>query len=251
MRSGSATSPGSGHAVGRRTVPHGGIRSRESRNQGVFWQTQVNAYGLAPRDPGTMRSLNDGPAAVPDFRRAQGKKHSIACALTVRALAGPANMKGCLAAAQFARPLSKEELEAVGAWKNPETGLREPVSRSTIHRIVQPAGPEALENVPFHVVREHAQQHAHRPELQPRDPESPKRSPNPRETLMCLHRRLRPDGFGAEGSADDVHLVEPGLLGDPLLAALPVHTFVGHGDAEVFLQSLFATTTSPAIIVSA
>ncbi len=102
--------------------------------------------GLAPRDPETMRSLHAELAAVRDFRRAQGRKHGVACALTVHVLAELANMKGSLAAARFARSLSQEELEAVGAWVNPETGLREPVSRSTIHRVIQSVDPEALED---------------------------------------------------------------------------------------------------------
>ncbi len=54
--------------------------------------------GLAPRDPGTMRSLHAELAAVPDFRRAQGRKHTVACTLAVHVLAELANMKGCLAA---------------------------------------------------------------------------------------------------------------------------------------------------------
>ena len=103
--------------------------------------------GLAPRDPEVMRSLHAELAEVPDFRRAQGKKHTVACVLTVHILAELANMKGCLAAAQFARALSQEELKAVGAWLNPRTGLREPVSKSTLHRVVQSVDPEALEDV--------------------------------------------------------------------------------------------------------
>ena len=103
--------------------------------------------GLAPRDPGAMRSLRAELAAVPDFRRAQGRKHTVACVLAVHILAELANMKGCLAAAQFARSLSQEELAAVGAWRNPKTGLREPVSKSTLHRVVQSVDTEALEDV--------------------------------------------------------------------------------------------------------
>ena len=102
--------------------------------------------GLAPRDPGTMRSLHAELAAVPDFRRAQGLKHTVASVLTVHVLAEIANMKGCLAAAQFAESLSQKELEAVGAWLNPRTGRREPVSKSTIHRVIQSVDPEALED---------------------------------------------------------------------------------------------------------
>ncbi len=102
---------------------------------------------LAPRAPGAMRSLHAELAAVPDFRRAQGRKHTVACVLAMHVLAELANMKGCLAAAQFARSLSQAELEAVGAWTNPKTGRREPVSKSTIHRVVQSVDPEALEDV--------------------------------------------------------------------------------------------------------
>ncbi len=105
---------------------------------------------LAPRDPKVLRSLYAELAAIPDFRRAQGRKHTAASVLTVHVLAEFANMKGCVAAAQFARSLSQEELEAIGAWLNPKTGLREPVSKSTIHRVIQSIDPEALEDVLTH-----------------------------------------------------------------------------------------------------
>ncbi len=99
------------------------------------------------RDPGVMRSLHAELAAVPDHRRAQGRKHTVASVLTVHILATLANMKGCLAAEQFARSLSQEQLAAVGAWRNPKTGLREPVAKSTLHRVVRAVDPEALEGV--------------------------------------------------------------------------------------------------------
>ena len=102
---------------------------------------------LAPRDPAVMRSLYQELAAIPDYRRAQGKKHSIACVLTVHILATLANMKGCIAAAQFAGSLTQEELKTIGAWQNPKTGDYVPVAKSTIHRVVQSIDPEALEDV--------------------------------------------------------------------------------------------------------
>ena len=102
---------------------------------------------LAPRDCDTMRSLYAEFVAVPDFRCAQGRRHSVVCVLCIHMLAVLANMKGCLAAAQFAQSLSQTELEAVGAWRNPRTGLFEPVSKSTLHRVVQSIDPEALEDV--------------------------------------------------------------------------------------------------------
>ena len=95
-----------------------------------------------------MRSLHDELAAVADFRRAQGRKHTVACVLTIHVLAELANMKGCLATAEFARSLSQAELAAVGAWKSKRRrGSREPVSKSTIHRVIQSVDPEALEQV--------------------------------------------------------------------------------------------------------
>ncbi len=100
---------------------------------------------LAPRGVAAMRSLHDELAAVADFRRAQGRKHGVACVLACHVLAELANMKGCLATAEFARALSQEELAAVGAWKNRRTGLFEPPSKSTIHRVIQLICPAALE----------------------------------------------------------------------------------------------------------
>ena len=98
-------------------------------------------------DPAAMRSLYDELAALPDHRRAQGRKHPVACVLAVHILATLANMRGCLAAEQFARSLSQEELAAIGAWRNPKTGRREPVAKSTLHRVVQAVDPEAIEGV--------------------------------------------------------------------------------------------------------
>ena len=105
------------------------------------------APALAPRTSEVMRSVHDGLAVVLGFRRAQGRKHTVASVLTVHVLVELANMKGCLAAAQFAESLSQKHLEAVGAWRNPKTGRREPVSKSTIHRVVQLVDPKALEDV--------------------------------------------------------------------------------------------------------
>jgi len=56
-------------------------------------------------------------------------------------------MKGRPAAARFAKSLSQKELEAVGAWADPRTGLRGPVPGSTVHRVTRETGPGALEDV--------------------------------------------------------------------------------------------------------
>ena len=84
-----------------------------------------------------LRSLYQELAAISDYRRAQDKKRSIDCVLTVHIPATLANMKGCIAAAQFAGSLTREELKTIGAWQNPKTGEYVPVAKSTtIHRMV-------------------------------------------------------------------------------------------------------------------
>jgi len=106
----------------------------------------------AGRDLEVMRSLHDELKAVADLRRPQGRKHTTECVLAVHVLAEMNGIKGCIGAAQFARSMSREELAAVGAWRNPKTGLREPVSKSTLHRVVQSVDPVELEAV----VRRHS-----------------------------------------------------------------------------------------------
>ncbi len=54
-------------------------------------------------------------------------------------------MKGCLAAAQFARSLSRDELEAIGGTRG--RGCASRSSRATLHRVVRSVDPEALENM--------------------------------------------------------------------------------------------------------
>ncbi len=96
-----------------------------SRHHRAILPTQSTGY----RDSAAEIVRNFGlSAAIPDFRRAQGRKHTAASVLTVHVLAEFANMKGCVAAAQFARSLSQEELEAIGAWLNPKFQHRSDVS---------------------------------------------------------------------------------------------------------------------------
>ncbi len=101
----------------------------------------------APQDLPTLRSLYAELADIPDFRRAQGRKHTVASILTMHVFAELANMKGCIATAEFARTLTQAQLKAVGAWCNPKTGHYVPVAKSTIHRVLQSIDPEALEDV--------------------------------------------------------------------------------------------------------
>ena len=103
---------------------------------------------LAPLDFETMRFLHHELATIPDFRRGREGSTRVACVLTVHVLAELANMKGCLAAAQFARSLSPAQPEAIGARKNPRTGLYGPVSKSILHRVIQSIDAATLEWLP-------------------------------------------------------------------------------------------------------
>ncbi len=60
---------------------------------------------IPPWRPGTRRRCA-ALAAVDDLCRAQGRKHTLACVLTVHILAAMANLKGCLAAEQCASSLT-------------------------------------------------------------------------------------------------------------------------------------------------
>ena len=97
---------------------------------------RLGAEGPTAHAPARLRSLYDELAAVPDFRRAQGRKHTVASVLAVYILARLANCRGPVAAAEYARQLSQSELKAVGAWKSPRTGRYVPVSKSTLHRVI-------------------------------------------------------------------------------------------------------------------
>ena len=101
----------------------------------------------APRDPATMRSLHAEPAGIQDWRRGRGRRHTVACTLTVTVPATLANMRDCSAAGRFGKALWRGELAAIGAWRNKKTGLSGPPAKSTIHRALAAVDPEALQDV--------------------------------------------------------------------------------------------------------
>ena len=142
---------------GRYTDPHGqpkqlhvyplrrGAR-RRLRDPGPLpaaWEPK----GHAGTAPSALRSLYEELAAIEDFRRPQGRKHTAAATLAVYILARLANMRGPVAAAEYASKLDQRELAAVGAWKNPKTGLYVPVSKSTLHRVIASVDPQQIEAV--------------------------------------------------------------------------------------------------------
>ena len=69
---------------------------------------------------------------MPDFRRAQGRKHTIASVLTINTVASLAGFESGIAVAQFARALNQTQLKMLSAWFNPKTKKYEPPSKSVI-----------------------------------------------------------------------------------------------------------------------
>ena len=140
---------------GRYTDPHGERKQlyvyplrrdacRRLRDPGPLppaWEPK----GHAEKPPSELRSLYEELAAIEDFRRPQGRKHTVASTLSVYILARLANMRGPVAGAEYASKLSQRELEAIGAWKNPKTGRYVPVSKSTLHRVLSSVDPEQIE----------------------------------------------------------------------------------------------------------
>ena len=108
------------------------------------WQARVPTAGGNEVD---KRSLYEELQKLPDHRRGQGRKHSLATVLAVYLLAMLSNMRGPVAAAEYAQALDQEELKLVGAWRNRTTGRHEPPTKSTIHRVVMATDAEALEEM--------------------------------------------------------------------------------------------------------
>ncbi|MCY3770144.1 MAG: ISAs1 family transposase [Gammaproteobacteria bacterium] len=104
----------------------------------------VRGAGMKPVQ---MRTLYEERLQVEDFRRPQGRKHTMASTIATHILARISGFVGFAEAAQFTRSLTQKELQALGAWCNPRTGRYEAVSKSTLHRVLQQADPEALEAV--------------------------------------------------------------------------------------------------------
>ena len=108
------------------------------------WRARVPTAGGNDVD---KRSLYEELQNIPDHRRGQGRKHSLATVLAVYLLAMLSNMRGPVAAAEYAQALDQEELKLLGAWYNRTTGRYEPPTKSTIHRVVMATDAEALEEM--------------------------------------------------------------------------------------------------------
>ncbi len=119
---------GFARASGRYTDRHGVLKDiyvktlQKDATRLLARQAELPSYvrpaadpNRAPQDLGTLRSLYEELSDLPDVRRKQGMKHSVANILTVHVLAELAIMKGCIATEKFASTLTQEQLKAIGA----------------------------------------------------------------------------------------------------------------------------------------
>ena len=128
----------------RELRPDARLILRERGELAACWQARVPA---AVGNEVDKRSLYEELQDIPEHRRGQGRKHSLATVLAVYLLAMLSNMRGPVAAAEYAQALDQEELKLLGAWYNRATGRYEPPTKSTIHRVVMATDSEALEEL--------------------------------------------------------------------------------------------------------
>ncbi len=140
-------SKGDARAHGRDPDPHGeakdrygvplrrdaGRRLRDRAPLPAAWELRATQSGRSARE---LRSMYPHVAALSDVRRAQGRTHGIASVRCVRVRARLANRHGAVAA-RCAKAMAQKDPEPIGAWKDPDTGRQEPVSESTVHRVLQ------------------------------------------------------------------------------------------------------------------
>ncbi len=115
---------------------------RNADSLGEQWRAH---RAVTRRSDGQLRSLYRELCDVEDFRRAQGRKHGVACVMAIYILSLLSGMKGPLAAVQYAQSLSQEELEALGAWYNRKTRRYVPPSRATMYRVTGKVAAHTLE----------------------------------------------------------------------------------------------------------
>ena len=151
---------GYARANGRYTDPHGvpkdihvfplhrDTRSRMCAPDPLPDPLLPNPMGDASEQPPHgLNSVYEEFLRVPDSRRAQGRKHTIASVYAIVIVARLAGFESGIGAAQFARALNQAELKSFGAWFNPKTEQYEPPSKSVIYRVLERADPPATETV--------------------------------------------------------------------------------------------------------
>ena len=114
-------------------------------------ELQVHEKPLRSRcelELGQLGSLRERFAAVPEFRKGQGKRHRIA---TVLAIAACAKMSGVLGGyagiAQFAKNLTRPQRRALHCWFNEKRGEYEVPSESCLLRVLRGVDAGKVESV--------------------------------------------------------------------------------------------------------
>ena len=151
---------GYARANGRYTDPHGVLKDlhvfplhRDSRSRlcapdplpdPLLPNPMGDASGQPPHG---LNSVYEEFLRVPDFRRAQGRKHTIESVFAIVIVARLAGFETGIGAAQFARALNQTELKSFGAWFNPKTERYEPPSKSVIYRVLERSDSAGTESV--------------------------------------------------------------------------------------------------------
>ena len=139
-------SKGYARSNGRYTKPHGNRKElyvcalrrdalkmlRNADSLGEEWKAK---RAVTRRSDEELRSLYEELGEIPDFRRAQARRHSVACVLSIYILSLLSGMRGPVAAAQYAKSLSQKELEMLGGWYNKKKQRYEPPSQTTMHTV--------------------------------------------------------------------------------------------------------------------
>ena len=110
----------------------------------------------APR----LRSLFECLGEVPECRRARGKRYPLNTVLALAVAARLAGYRGVTAFAQFARLLTQNQLEAVGAFYSESKQCYTAPSIATFHNILAALPPETLDNVISQWTGQHRCAHA-------------------------------------------------------------------------------------------
>ena len=131
---------------GRYKKPHGNRKElyvyplrrnalRMLRNADALGEEWRAKRAVTRRSDEELKSLYEELSEVSDFRRAQARRHSVACVLSIYILSFLSGMRGSVAAAQYAKSLSQKELEMLGGWYNRKKQRYEPPSQTTMHRV--------------------------------------------------------------------------------------------------------------------
>lgn len=117
----------------------------ECRTAGGAAATSV-VHVLSARLPeGAGPGLADYLALVPDHRRAQGRRHSLACILALACAATAAGSRSLVAIAEWAADAPAAVLDSLGVRRDPCGGALSPPSETTIRRTLAGTDVAALD----------------------------------------------------------------------------------------------------------